>query len=352
MKLQELFSELAISQPQTVGNMTMFPLSDTISADRLASWAYTDVGAPRDLYLERDVGYNSLVLGTRAEHVTIVPQGIALITRQAAQDRAVPSTHLVYRDPKQVGAFCVQSSQCGLMSKQRNAEHKLRMLPLAVRYEAFQRRDESADSYSSLWDKLGQWNHRSGVTGDFLVSFFKQYAKNLSLFVAQFELVPQQRGAVVLINGELAGVEVAPNSDYFAGLFQPLIRDCYGAEALLARNEATPQSESLLRDVTSLDELVGAVDELAAGELDFAATVVNDVQSQTVQAKRDHALAGLEVVNMDGAALAGQGVRSTTTNRLIYASLMARPDGEQRKAKIASQQANRDRPARRRGWLW
>ena len=322
MNLHELFSDLAIRQPQTVGNMTVIPLCDAIER------AEVQVGSTRDLYLESDVGYNSLVLASHAKRVTIVPQGMALITRQAAQDRAVPSTHLVAAQPKQVGAFCIQSSQCGLMSKQRNAEHKLRMLPLAVRYEALKRRDESAKSFSSLWEKLGEWNHRSNVSGDFLVSFFRQYAKNLNQFVAQFELVPQQRGAVVLINDRLAGVEVAPNGDYFADLFQPLIRDCYGAEALLARDQATPVRGSLLPDVTSLDQLVQAVENVAATEREFATEIVEKVQSDPIKSGDDHQLAGLKVVNMDGASLVGQGVQSIAGRRLIYASLMARPTAE------------------------
>ena len=322
MKLHELFSELMIGQPQTVGNMTVIPLSNRSNAEPQSR---ANVGSSRDLFLERDESYNSLVLGTHADYVTIVPQGMALITRQRAQDRAIPSTHLVHTTPKKVGAFCIQSSQCGLMSKDRSSEHKLRMLPLAVRYEAYLRRNESAESFSSLWQKLGQWNHRSGVNGDFLVSFFQQYARNLSQFVAQFELTPQQRGAIVLINGRLAGVEVAPNSDYFAGLFQPLIRDCYGAEAMLARGEATPKASELLSDVNSLDDLVAAVDELAETENRFAADVAQEVQTLAMQSSDDHALAGLKVVNMDGASLAGQGVYSDQARGLVYASLMARP---------------------------
>lgn len=328
MKLHELFSELKIDQPQTVGNMTVIPLSDARSIDE--SHPVAKVGSTSDLFLERDESYNSLVLGTRAECVTIVPQGMALITRQAAQDRAVPSTHLVHKTPKQVGAFCVQSSQCGLMSKQRSAEHTLRMLPLAVRYEAYLLREQSAESFSSLWQKLGDWNHRSGVSGDFLVSFFRQYAQNLSQFVAQFELLPQQRGAIVLINGQLAGVEVAPDREYFAGLFQPLIRDCYGAEAMLAQAEAVPSRSDMLGDVTSLDELVAAVDEVAEAEAGFAKGVAQEVQSLSMKSSDDHALSELKVVNMDGASLAGQGVYSSANRGLIYASLMARPEPQQR----------------------
>ena len=111
MILKDLLKGFAAHQPQSVGNMSVIPLTAPDSE-------YHDVGDVSDVDLDRDTDYSSLHLRTRrSSGVTIVPNGLTYITKERAQDRAVHSAHLI-KDTKKVGAFCVQSSQCGHMSGQ------------------------------------------------------------------------------------------------------------------------------------------------------------------------------------------------------------------------------------------
>lgn len=57
-----------------------------------------------------------------------------------------------------------------------------------------------------------------------------------------------------------------PNSLAFLALWEPLIRDCYGAEALLHSSNAPVAVPVIIDDVESLDELVIAVNDLARRE--------------------------------------------------------------------------------------
>jgi hypothetical protein len=62
-------------------------------------------------------------------------------------------------------------------------------------------------------------------------------------------VVPRQVGAIVLVGGEVAGVERAPSAAFFRALWVPLIRVCYGSRAIeVAReNKAPPATRAPLR---------------------------------------------------------------------------------------------------------
>src|SRR3954452_25325367 len=233
--LGDLLAGLEPRPPQAVANMTVIPL--------VSPAAEVAVGTLRDIYLEKDPAYNRLVLGTESEYPTILPLGYTLITRERAQDRAVATKSIIPgRGSREVPAYCVQSTQCGHMDRANRERQEARMLPLGIRRLAFRHR-ESQD-FRALWDGLAGHNSRHGVTGNFLSSFFEHFRRQLQQFVAEFELVPGQRGAVVLINDRVEGVEVAPGPAAFASQWEPLIRDCYGAEAVGRQAEVEPVDAS------------------------------------------------------------------------------------------------------------
>lgn len=253
--LRNLLLDLQMAQSQTVGNMTLVPLVTQTTE-------YSTIGDLRHLYLEQDQSYDTLVMATRSPYITIIPQGLVFITKERAQDRTLPSAHLVNLK-KNCHAFCVQSSQAGLMQEAAIEQRQFRLLPAKVRSAALAKRNQP--DFSALWEDLAAFNQQLDVPGDFLITFFRRYQKQLAQFVAEFEPVPFQRGALILINDELVGVEVMPNNSAFLALWEPLIRDCYGAEALL--HSTTPAKiPVLLENVESLDELVGAVKDLAKQE--------------------------------------------------------------------------------------
>lgn len=319
MALSEFLNGLTPGQIQSVGNMSVIPL--------VSHEEYTKVGSVDDVVLERDTNYSSLHLATKADYVTIVPNGMAFITKQNAQDRAVPSAHLLTKGGRgrEVPAFCVQSTQNGYMRKS-DTDHKVHLLPQSLRYKAFRKRtNRGGHYYANLWEDLERFNTSMGVGGNYLITFLNKYAEQLDQFVAEFELVDNQRGAIVLINDQVAGVEISPNHAAFRDVWKPMIRDCYGAESAFAAKQAKPHESAMIRDVESLDELVSAVSDAQASELQHAKSIVGNILSQAETTTVAEQAGNLELLAVDTEHYEGQAARTRDENEWVYVSLMSKP---------------------------
>jgi hypothetical protein len=299
--LGDLLAGLEARPPQSAANKTVIPL--------VSPPGEVAVGTLRDIYLEQDPAYNRLVLGTESEYPTILPLGYTLITRERAQDRAVATkTVIPGRGSREVPAYCVQSSQCGHMARANRERQEARMLPLGVRRLAFRHR-ESQD-FRALWEGLAGHNRRHGVAGNFLSSFFEHYRRQLREFVAEFELVPGQRGAVVLINDRVEGVEVAPSPAAFAAQWEPLIRDCYGAEAVGRQaGLGAIDGSQLLGDAGTFEELLTRLEELEGREREFADRTVAGILGQDETGRERQREGPLRVLDVETAEYEGQAVR-------------------------------------------
>ena len=122
--------------------------------------------------------------------IAIVPNGYTIITKERAQYLTVAAVHILEKN-KKVKAYCVQSSQSGLMNANNTEDKTIRLLPLAVRHYAHNVY-KNDNKIGALWGKLGEINRQLGVGGDYLANFFKQFKQDLEQFVAQFEPIPNQ----------------------------------------------------------------------------------------------------------------------------------------------------------------
>jgi len=86
------------------------------------------------------------------------------------------------------------------------------------------RKGASSHSYDRLWPAISSMNQQLGIrnTAGHLEFFLQEFGKELDRFVAEFEIVPNQVGAIILINGRVAGVERAPNPEFWESIWQPL----------------------------------------------------------------------------------------------------------------------------------
>ena len=299
---------------QSVGPMQVVPLVSDLNDDRFAPPTEARIGT---------AGYGNLVVANPADRALLVPVGAAYMVAQKAQNHALPSAGCV---PKRATrtfdtAVCVQQSQGGYITE---GAHELMMLPAPLRRVAHSER--LGKSFQRLWPAIGAFNAAAGLenTGGHLEKFFEKFRAELDHFVAEFEPVPKQVGAVVLVNGAVAGVERAPSADYFHAVWKPLIRECYGSMALVeARGvPAVPRTRVPLRPVTSLDGLEAALIEaeaeehrrvsaLYAGVLEAELSVVTDEAGETV----------VEGLGGSDQSFVGQCVRAG--GRVLYCSLVA-----------------------------
>lgn len=300
--LRELLRGFEARQPQTVANMTVIPL---VGQDT----EYKDVGTIADIYLERDSAYDRLTMGNEAANVTIMPSGYTLITKEAAQDRAVANKTLIpSKKVMDVNAYCVQSSQAGHMSKGQKEKQAVRMLPATVRKAAYLARQER--NYSALWGSLGNYNTALGVKGNFLTSFFEHFKEQLDKFIAEFELVPHQRGAIILINDKVMGVEISPNPMAFSAQWEPLIRDCYGSEAIARQKDYKVIDESaVFGDTDTLEGLSEKLDKFEDKEFEFAEKCVREILDQQERSTDRQSEGPLKVVDVETDDYQGQAVR-------------------------------------------
>lgn len=300
--LRELLRGFEARQPQKVGNMTVIPLVGQESENN-------DVGTIDDIYLNRDTSYDTMHMANQGQNVTIVPGGYALVTKESAQDRAVRSKELVAPgQSKQVSAFCVQSTQGGFMRGSDQESKTTRMLPATIKRAAYHHRNQPG--YDGLWESLAAYNSSSGIGGNFLKSFFDKFRQQMDEFIAEFELVPFQRGAIILINDEIIGVEISPNPMAFSAQWELLIRDCYGSEAIQRQTEVSKVDDAdLFKDVETLEDLSAALAEFENKEWDHVEKLVNTVLSQNESCAERQVHGGLKVVDIETEDFVGQAVR-------------------------------------------
>lgn len=318
LTVEEILNGTGLGRTQSVGHMSVIPLID-------AEDAQDDTFAPPDFNAStRD--YGAVNVENLNDKPTIVPTGTGWVTDQYAQDHATPSAKLM--GPKQKDtvnqACCIQETQGGLIKSEKV---DFVVLPTSIRVQAVASRNEQ--NYSRLWPHLrklrkdmscrGQGNIPAGNLADVL----KTFEKELDEFVAEFELVPKQVGAVVVIGDRVVGVERAPTEEFWQRLWSPLIRVCYGTLAIQVKQRGRPIHRVGL-DVKkkTLDGIQAALDK--ANEKIEKSTQkcirnVNKVKL-TVAGKADGQLDDYKVVTVANAELSGQVVAKSRA-KIPYASL-------------------------------
>ncbi len=303
---------------QSVGYMQVIPLVSELSDDRFVS----PVEGEAEVFT---AGYGSLGFRNSGDRVLIVPCHAGYVVKQAAQDHAMAHAGVVRSAGERSfdTAMCVQQSQGGLI--QRGA-YRMLILPYALRERALEVRKNK--NYNKLWDAISAFNQEMGVSGaGNLVFFLKHFQKELDEFVAEFECVPRQIGAVILVDDQVVGVERAPSHAYWQSVWPCLIRECYGSLAIRvaqlkgARAEAPASRTPLPDDIGSLDELESVIAEIARQEDERAKATVRELLDEQLTLTRDEAAAGLSVETVQPGRFTGQVIRDG--KRIVYASLPA-----------------------------
>jgi hypothetical protein len=96
--------------------------------------------------------------------------------------------------------------------------------------------------FRKFWGNISTLNTALGLPEceGHLNKLFTHLDKELQQFVAEFETIPGQIGALIIINGKLQGVEIAPSPEYWDSVWEPLIRFSYGPEAVLVARHLGP----------------------------------------------------------------------------------------------------------------
>ncbi|UCF32896.1 MAG: hypothetical protein JSV78_11250 [Phycisphaerales bacterium] len=304
---------------QSVGYMQVIPLISNLTDDRFVS---PTEGQAR----VSTTGYGTLDFDNPSEAVLIVPCHAGYVVKQAAQDHAMSHAGLVAGGKRRAfnTAVCIQQNQGGLI---RHGNYRMLILPFPLREPALKLRKKR--EYNRLWHAIGAFNRTLGVPAwGHLEYFLNRFRKELDQFVAEFECVPKQLGAIILVDGRVVGIERAPNHDYWRSVWPCLIRECYGSLAIQvarSRGETSPPPSTrvpLAETTDSLDELADAVADAAAEEERRAETIVRELLMEPFATEVDDHVAGLTLETLSHARFAGQVVRDG--ERVVYASILAK----------------------------
>jgi hypothetical protein len=315
IKIRELLRGCTPGRLQSVGNMQVVPLCGQMEDDRFV---------PPTQALISTAGYGNLVVRNPLQGPLLVPSGATYIVAQAAQNHALPHAGVVQGGASKQWntAMCVQQTQGGYISE---GQHELMLLPFPLRETAHRVRRETA--FNRLWDAIATFNREAGLTADnqrgHLEHFFDHYKAELDTFVAQFEPVPNQLGAIVLIDGKVVGIERTPSVAYFQGVWKALIRECYGSLALVEAKQQTevrpPPTRVPLRQASSPVDLLAALQEAEAQERATVADLVNGVLDVELARQVDEE-GELVVEALGEQPFVGQMIREG--EKIVYASLI------------------------------
>ncbi|WP_428261702.1 ARPP-1 family domain-containing protein [Haliangium sp.] len=316
LSIEEILADRHVGRMQSVGPMQVIPI---LGED-------DDGFAPPDLDAGT-TGYGRVEVRNRHDRGTIVPPGSAWIVDRRVQDHAIGAGALVPAKAARTldRAMCIQQSQPGLIEVER---HPLQILPARLRATALALRDQ--DEYNRLWSHISAFKAAHGLTGSMgnLVDFLRAFARELDQFVAEFELVPQQVGALILVGGRLVGIELAPSAAYWEAVWVPLVRVCYGTVALEVgrRTAAPPPTRSALQvlhgSVEGIAEAVAAADRADEQVVRDVVTSVAGTKVRALPGKAD-TLGDAKLRTVESKHLIGQ-VVVRTGGRVPYASLLAR----------------------------
>ncbi len=298
-----------LGQPQCAGLLTMLPIFGPAYPSEIVS--------PRDgLKLSRVVTYGEIELSNTAESgIAIVPLHIGYI-QDAAQNHALCKAAFIGAG-QTVGfkdACCVQERQGGYLKQQ---DQWFFILPVQLRAAALAMRGQN--NYSKLWDHISQFNRNLNLpTRGHLEQILTRQRAHLTQFQSRLELMPQQIGALFFFDEHFIGLEIAPNPDYFADIWMPLVCFSYGVTAWAADREQ-PAPEPFEAD--SLSALRNTLQHERQLREQKVLNWLNQIPHEPVKIEEEERYLDLRMNTVEGEHLAGQFI--IDENRLVYASLFA-----------------------------
>jgi hypothetical protein len=316
MSLADVLHGCTPGRIQSVGYMQVIPLVSDLSDSRFVS----PVEGDAEVFTTE---YGTLGFRNPSDCLLIVPCHAGYVVKQAAQDHAMAHAAVVRScgECSYDTAMCVQQTQGGYI---RRGAYRMLILPHALRERALEVRKKKG--YSRLWDAISVFNQEMGVpTAGHLEFFLKQFRKELDEFVAEFECVPGQIGAIILVDDQVVGVERAPSHSYWQSVWPCLVRECYGSLAirvaqLKGDSITAPASRTPLPDdVSSLEELESLIAEIARQEDERTKATVRELLKEQLSLTRDESTEGLSIDTIRPGRFTGQVIRDG--DRVVYASM-------------------------------
>jgi hypothetical protein len=329
LTISEILRGLVPGRLQSVGLMQVIPLTctdpDLFDQDLVSPMHNYDAQSSNVRVTSGTTGYGAMQFKNPTDKVLLVPCHVGYVTKHASQDHAMATSGLVAAKKEKIfeNAMCIQQRQGGLIPLE---QHKMLILPYSLRECALAKR--SSNEFSRLWEDIDDFNKTLGIAtrGGHLEYFMDAFKEELDQFVAEFEIVPGQTGAIILVNGSVVGVERAPSPKFWSEVWDALIRECYGSLAIeVSRktgNRLPPPSTRTAIDLQQINTLDDLEKELQRADCDAEArvkTIVRDLLEDPFKTKNEGDLNRYNLMTLENGQFNGQVVRES--QRVVYASL-------------------------------
>jgi hypothetical protein len=347
ISFEEILKGKKAGKSQKVGIMEVIPIF--YQSRELMNFHIALPG--ESMLLKKIPNYGEVVLENEDENdLLIVPVHTGFITPQKSQDHAIAKGGIItsktsyhYKD-----AFCIQETQGGYIPP---GHYDFIILPYSLRHKAIKMKDKSG--YSRLWEDISLFNREVGIKKGtaHLEYFYQTFSEELEEFIAQFEIEPDQVGAIILIANQVVGIELAPNPDYWKNVWEPLIRSCYGAETIRqlllnpdVRGEGKLSPEEI-ENISSIDDLESVIAKLKNTNQAKVEEIIENLLDKKMQAEVDITTtqqsgsidSQFELLTLEEEIYRGQVVREDGV--VVYASITADPKKLAAKSKFRMQKS-------------
>lgn len=318
--ISEVLKGCVPGKMQSVGYMQVIPLISSPDLIDLRFAPFTDL-------ISGTEGYGNMYLENKSKDYTIFPMCGGILTKTAAQNHGIGKAKLM--TPKSTAmmthAACIQQTQGGYISK---GNYNTTIMPYSMREEAIRVKD--VKNYGKLWPAISNFNKVIGTTRNdgHLEYYLDEFSDKLDEFIGQFEIVKNQVGAIILLNGQVAGIERAPNYEFWKALWKPLIRESYGSASLIFGRKGVKKSPPLGRmpindhNVKDLDSLEAEFNVAQKFEEDSVKQTIRDFINKPFKVTREENEPNgtMCVDHLNGGQFIGQIVRDD--EKIVYASLI------------------------------
>lgn len=315
--IKEVLKGAKAGTMQSVGYMQMIPLLSDIQDDRFTT--------PDKLYVSTS-GYGSLNVRSDEDKPTILPSSVAYMTKERSQDHMLPSAKIITKGKRCYNmAACIESSQGGYMTE---GQHKLSIAPYPMREGTFTKSALNDKNYGRFWKSIEKLNRTMGSgTEGHLIYFFNKFKKQLDEFVAEFEPVPNQVGAIFLIDGNVVGIEKTPSTKFWNSMWRPIVRDCYGALAMMYAKEvgASPMSRFPLdtKNINTIADLRLRLDKVNKKEERFVKDKIKNLITKPLAIiTTESAALSMDIMTVNNDQFVGQIIKDG--EKVVYTSFITK----------------------------
>lgn len=314
MKITNMLKDVRFGKPQLAGNMIVLPITGE---------SYDAVSEEMLFVISRDSDYAHLTLENKEDRPVVVPQGTAYMTKQSAQDRTVLKATIIDANrEKTVEVACIQSSQPGHMA---SGTDEFTFIPASLREKALEK--EGRHEYNVLWDDIKEYMMKFNVNThrSHLDDFYGHFRRELDEFIAPFESVSRQLGAVIFINNEIVGMEVYPNHNSWKKIWRKLIRDSYGTDAIGCIKHKNVKAFSPLINVDAIDgleDLRKETSDVMQRYISFTEKLTAPLISEDINIEGEEKVGGFSINDIRLGTMRGQVIFKG--DRLIYMTAVRR----------------------------